>query len=436
MLRTERYYLLSYIILVWVVAGASASAQDLVEFLNGTTITGTIKEIRKSDKEFDIEVKIGNRAMIRSYSFSQVHAVTMQGKRYVLTWKQAPPSAAGEVTRSRDEVNRLINELGTSPPDWFDSVSLNYPRSIDLSWPQPSGPWDPRKNVGQFMWSVINENPGRWKEGTKFMHHVLSINQDNPEVQQKAFTQLGHCYHDLLGDWARGACWWRKRQRHDMNSFLGLANCYWKLGCKEMAVEQLSGIRTDFSRYGSAVKLWSDLGELDRALALAEASAQAGYPGGAYASAGDACRRHKRYTEAIAYYRKAIALPMTYTQNNGKRQKNAILVRNQERAQTAVDNIKLFETLDVSRIPDGTYTGTSLAYAGDLTVAVTVKSGRMTAVRVTENKDKQYYAALTDTPKQIIAKQALQGIDATTGATITAQAIVDATAGALAGKLD
>jgi len=435
MSRLDQRGLLSSVIVLLMLGLASASAEDLVEFLSGVTVTGEVKEIRKADKEFDLEVKIGGRTLTRTYSFSEVHAVTMEGKRHVLTPKGDAPSSSG-ATRSKDEVNRLINEMGTTPPDWFDSVTLDYPQSIDLSWPQASGPWNPQKNVGQFMWSSINENPRRWKEGTKFMHHVLSVNKDNPAVLQKAFTQLGHCYHDLLEDWARGAFWWRKRERHDMNSFLGLANCYWKLGCREMAVEQLSGVRTDFSRYGSAIKLWSDMGELDKALELAEASASAGYPGGAYVSAGDACRRHGRFPQAIAFYRKVLALPSTYTQIDGKRQKNPILERNKQRAQTAIDNIKLFETLDLSRIPDGTYTGTSLAYVGDLSVAVTVKQGRMASVRVTENKDKQYYSALTDTPAQIIDKQGLKGVDATTGATITAQAIIDATAKALASGMD
>ena len=127
-----------------------------------------------------------------------------------------------------------------------------------------------------------------------------------------------------------------------------------------------------------------------------------------------------------------LALPTTYARISGENQKNPILERNKQRAQTAIDTIKTFETLDLSRIPDGPYTGTSLAYVGDLTVTVTVKSGRITSVRVTKHKDKQYYTALTDTPNRIIEKQGLKGIDATTGATITSQAIIDATAKALA----
>jgi uncharacterized protein with FMN-binding domain len=48
-------------------------------------------------------------------------------------------------------------------------------------------------------------------------------------------------------------------------------------------------------------------------------------------------------------------------------------------------------------------------------------------------KEKQFYAALTDTPRQIITTQSILEIDGTSGATITSQAIINATAKALAG---
>ncbi len=97
-----------------------------------------------------------------------------------------------------------------------------------------------------------------------------------------------------------------------------------------------------------------------------------------------------------------------------------------------MDKIKMFEALDVSRIADGIYSGKSLSFIGELTVSVTVESGRMISVEVTKHRDKQYYSALTDTPRRIIEKQGLKGVDATTGATITSQAIIYATAKALA----
>ena len=62
-----------------------------------------------------------------------------------------------------------------------------------------------------------------------------------------------------------------------------------------------------------------------------------------------------------------------------------------------------------------------------------VANGRIEAVKVTRHQEKQFYSALTDTPRQIIEKQGVQGVDATTGATITAEAIINATAKALSG---
>ena len=64
--------------------------------------------------------------------------------------------------------------------------------------------------------------------------------------------------------------------------------------------------------------------------AAAEASARAGNPSGAYIGAGDACRKHDRYPQAIAYYKKVLALPATYTKINGKNQENPIQKRNKQ----------------------------------------------------------------------------------------------------------
>ncbi len=65
-------------------------------------------------------------------------------------------------TRTRAEVEALIENVGRTPPDWYGSAPLNYPRTLDLSWPKPSGPWNTRKHISHYMFSVINENPGRW----------------------------------------------------------------------------------------------------------------------------------------------------------------------------------------------------------------------------------------------------------------------------------
>jgi uncharacterized protein with FMN-binding domain len=68
-------------------------------------------------------------------------------------------------------------------------------------------------------------------------------------------------------------------------------------------------------------------------------------------------------------------------------------------------------------------------------VEVVVASGRIESVRISRHREKQYYSSLTDTPEKILKRQGVAGIDATSSATITSEAIINATAKALAGGL-
>jgi uncharacterized protein with FMN-binding domain len=105
------------------------------------------------------------------------------------------------------------------------------------------------------------------------------------------------------------------------------------------------------------------------------------------------------------------------------------------RAQANIDGIKAFDLLDLKRVPDGTYHSGSQGYEAEVGVDVAVKSGRIESVRVTNHHEKQFYSSMTDTPRKIIFKQGVSGIDATSGATITSEAIVNATAKALTGAM-
>jgi uncharacterized protein with FMN-binding domain len=97
-----------------------------------------------------------------------------------------------------------------------------------------------------------------------------------------------------------------------------------------------------------------------------------------------------------------------------------------------MEALKLFELADVKRVRDGTYKESSLGYEGQVEVSVSVRGGTIQTVKVTDHKEKQYYSSLADVPQQIIAKQGVKGVDATSRATITAEAIINATAKALA----
>jgi len=331
------------------------------------------------------------------------------------------------VTRTRAEVEDLIRRVGATPPDWWDSVELTYPQTLDLDWPlQPVGEWNAGKNVGQYIWDVINPNPGRWKEGIKLVHHLMIRNKGDRAKLARSVDTLGRMYHDLMEDWARAVFWWRMSERYGSGiDLIGVAHCYWKLGNKEMAVEVLSQIPYDYTRHGVLIKLWADMGEIDKALGLAEQKAADGMPTIAYLTAGDACRLAGHYKEALAYYEKVLAAKSADGREDDVK-------KDRERAQASMQAIRLFDTLNVAQVPDGTHRASSLAYAGPLHVEVGVRGGRIESVRVTEHQEKQFYSALTETPHQIIARQGVKGVDAVTGATMTSEAIINATAKALA----
>jgi uncharacterized protein with FMN-binding domain len=344
-----------------------------------------------------------------------------------LAFSAAPPAKAplpGDATpervvRTRAQVEALIAAAGRTPPAWWDGVQLTYPPTLDLTWKKSQG-WDNQRNVGQYIWDIVDPNPGRWKEGVKLVHHVLSVNQNNPEVVQQAIQSLSHLYAHLLEDYPRAAFWGRK---HGRDAIL-LADCYWKMGSKEMASEILLRIQGDPTRNCTIVKLWSDMGDLDRAIRIAEQEARQGRPVVAYLAAADVCRKAGRYPQALGYYEKALA--------NDTNPKATDAKMNGQRARAGIEAIKVFESLDLSRIADGQYKASSYAFTGPLEITVNVKSARIENVQVSKHTEKQFYSSITDTTRQIIQKQSLKGVDTTSGATVTSEAIIQATAKALA----
>lgn len=339
----------------------------------------------------------------------------------------ADPDSGERVTRTREQVLALIQEAGTTRPDWWSSVPLEYPGTLDLSFPHPppTKEWNTRLNVGQYMWSIVNENESRFRQGTKFMHYVLKLNENDPGVVGRCREQLAHCYHDLLQDWARAAYWKRLAGRRDV----ALANCYWQLGSVEMAAEILDGIRFDYSRYGAAIKQWADMGKLDKALRLARSSVGYGDWGAVYRATGDAYRKFRRFDKAIASYQRVLAV-------KSRKKDDLILKHNQDHARLAIENIQLFETFDLGKVRDGTYGNRVPAYNGELVVSVTVAGHAITAVEVVEHHEKQPYSSLVDMPAKIIRAQDYRDVDATTGATVTADAITSAVARALSQGLE
>lgn len=418
---------------------AQASAADVVELLSGARVTGEITA--RNDKTIQMKVTVSGVTLNRSYPLTSVHAVTTtDGTRTVINEKGNSPAkgpgtspAVGSSTRpvpggSRGQLDALIAEVGRTPPAWFEETKLNYPPTLDLKWdhPPPAG-WNNQKNVGQFIWDVINPNPGRWKEGVKLMHHLLTMHKDDKEKTERIMLTLAGMYHNLHEDYARSAFWYRtagvdKDPEEFSRAAVTLADCYHRLGFKAEAVKLLAATPVSYGQ----IKLWADWGETDKALKLLQGSFTAN-PEIAYLYAGDACHVAGRYPQALAYYQKLLALPVPAKPNGN-------LVRNRNRATANVAAIKAFELFDLSKVADGDYRAASQGYEGPVEVSVSVSGSKINDVKVTNHREKQFYSAISDTPKKIIAKQTVRGIDMTSHATITSEAIVNATAKALAGQ--
>jgi hypothetical protein len=308
---SQKFRLVVAISLATLFSGGVASAADLVELLNGSTLSGTIKSIRKADKEFNFETSADGQTIDRVYAFSKVHAVTFQGKRWELTPKSTPDSSSDPVsaksnTRTKSEILAAIAAAGETPPDWFEATPLNYPKTLDLSWPirPPKGPWQSQKNMGQYIWSVINENPGRWRSGIKLIHHCVALHKNDRVLLQRDMSALGAAYFRLLQDYPRAAFWFQKGNVSvDKVDGIRLAECYWRLGNRDMALAMLRGKRLNLG----AIKLYGDMGEINRALSLTKAFSKSGADYQANILAADALRLAGRLDQAIEYYERVIA---------------------------------------------------------------------------------------------------------------------------------
>ncbi|MCA9176946.1 MAG: FMN-binding protein [Planctomycetales bacterium] len=430
--RRQRMGAVAGILLMALVALPAGA--DEIELLTGARVQGTVKEIRAPKREFDFELKIGARTVVRTYPFDKVHAVTMNGKRFEVTPKApakggssdnsdpAGAQAAGEVRRSEAEVRQLISEAG-SPPNWFDDVDLDYPKTLDLSWPikPPVEGWRNQVNVGQYIWDIIHPNTSRWRPGIKLVHHCMTLHANEPELLQRDIRTVGRMYFELLQDYPRAAFWLEKgKVAADTPAGVTLAECYWRLGSRTMALKMLKRP----ALHQTAIKLLGDMGETDQALAMAKSLARnPQFAGEANMLAADALRRAGRNDEAIRYYGLVV--------QNGNFRNKEYENRFKSRARESIEALQLSDRAQVSKVADGSYQGSGAGYSGAVNVSITVKDHKLTEVKVTGHQEKQFYSAIDDTTGQILRKQSVQGIDATSRATITSQAIVNATAKAL-----
>ena len=186
--------LLTALVLLLVITPLRAAT---VEYLTGEKLECRV--LSRDDKEMKVEITKDGKTIQRTIPLTEVHVVTINTKRYVINPKntaksknaksksKSPPLPLGEGrgegsaesgdTRTKAEIDAFIDEQGRTPPDWFETTPLDYPKSLDLSFPKkaPEG-WNNQKNVGQYNWDLINPNivnltskAGSAMAGTEYM---------------------------------------------------------------------------------------------------------------------------------------------------------------------------------------------------------------------------------------------------------------------------
>ncbi len=398
----------------------SIVAEDVVELLTGAKVRGRIVSHDASD--VILEVVVGGKTYTRKYPRDKVRSVSIDGTAVAI------PSESKPSTRSKKEILDLIAIEGKTLPDWFESTKLSIPPTLDLDWPEPAPkPWDGSKNVGQFIWDRVNPNPNQWRNGVRLMHHIMDEKKGDSRIVRRAMLTLGGMYHHLLVDYPRAAYWLQRAgvdQNPDQNPGAGiqLADCYFHLGSKPMATALVQKMK---SRPVHTIKLLGDMGETADAIRLAELFAKNSQPVTCYLYAGDVCRVAGRLDEAGQFYQKALRASDKDNRNNDHAK------RDRQRAEASLAAIEFYR-LTPKELADGEYVASSLGYEDEVEVSVTLRDGRIQSVKVTKHREKQFYSSISDTPPRIIAKQGVNNVDTVSGATITSEAIINATAKALA----
>jgi uncharacterized protein with FMN-binding domain len=402
---------------VELLSGAKFKGHLIKETPEGITFSSDGMEMKLDTAKISSITSGGNKRVLHEKAVGEGSSPVKQVSVTISKPAAAPaPVATNGSTRTKQQVEDLVKKEGETKPTWFDAITPNYPPTLDLTFTDKSK--NQNVNISNFLWNVINVNPTRWKEGAKILYKAIQVNsgKSDPTPLEDSYAALGDLYHDLLADYPRAAYFWEKANIKEKN----LADCYFKLGNKDMAKEVLEQFPQDKSRHCGVIRLWGEIGEVDTAIKLANERVSRGdRPALAMLAAGDVCRHASRWDEAIKFYTDAL----------GKTDPDQ---RIKALAKEAIDAINVREKLDLSKIPDGKYVDSCTGYHGQLEMTITVAGGKITDAKVSHHTEMQYYASLTVVPLQIVDKQGVKGVDTFSSATISSEAIINATAKALA----
>ena len=244
------------------------------------------------------------------------------------------PKSEARAEKSKAEIDAYIKQAGSIAPEWWNSVELNYPETLDMNWPVREGfmegrfefegrgrrgfqgerggrgfprEWEGRgfrggrggrgfpeerwgrgfgwernsqTTVDEYLVRVVYPNPSRHKQGIKLVNHLMILHKDDKEKLKRSLNTLGDMFYELFDDYTRAAFWWQKyAERGGSTDSLKMARCYFELGSRATAAELLSRADVSYSRNNKdLIKLWAKIGEVDKALEMIE-SGSAGNSG-------------------------------------------------------------------------------------------------------------------------------------------------------------
>ena len=123
-------------------------------------------------------------------------------------------------------------------------------------------------------------------------------------------------------------------------------------------------------------------------------------------------------------------------QNTAVLRAEAVAQRKQEIAEVEAYNASLLQAEQAAEeetgLRDGTYEGSALGFGDTITVAVTIQNSAITDISVLDasGEDRPYYNQALTVLDEILSAQSTE-VDTVSGATLTAEGLIDAVADAL-----
>jgi uncharacterized protein with FMN-binding domain len=262
------------------------------------------------------------------------------------------------------------------PPDWLAGVQTTY---------DTSKPW---KEARLHIRDLLRQGGPAYREGIKLTYLYL--------VEKKAAEPSEYPMYVYLGRefaWAAVVYedWLRINKMTEAVEYRHLASCQQYFGEPQKALETL---RTGLQRLKNTPQRAINEATLHDCM------------GDVYAATGDKGKAGEEYRKALDVLAK---MPKPQPKVAAKTQAKLEM---------------LTETLNLAKVPDGSYKSSAVGYVKDVQVTVQVKGGKISDVQVQHGENLE--AGSTKTiPQRIIEKQT-PNVDAVTAATITSQAITTA----------